>query len=81
MPYISQVERQLAADRTLIPRKEGQLNYLITELVKQYVDLNGLNYATINSVVGALDCAKMEFYRRVAVPYEDKKIAENGDVY
>jgi hypothetical protein len=24
---------------------------------------------------------KQEFYRRVAMPYEDSKIAENGDVY
>ena len=30
---------------------------------------------------GALRCAQMEFYRRVAAPYEDKKIQENGDVY
>jgi len=33
------------------------------------------NYASV------VDCAWAEFYRRVAAPYEDKKIAENGDVY
>ena len=32
-------------------------------------------------VAGALRCSMLEFYRRVAVPYEDKKIAENWDVY
>jgi hypothetical protein len=41
----------------------------------------GLSYQTINDIVGALEGAKLEFYRRVAVPYEDKKIIENGDVF
>jgi hypothetical protein len=31
--------------------------------------------------IGALECCKLEFYRRVAVPYEDRKIKSNGDVY
>ena len=54
---------------------------MITELLISYMETNGLNYATINDIVGACEGAKMEFYRRVAVPYEDIKIAENGDVY
>jgi len=32
-------------------------------------------------VIGALEACKLEFYRRAVVPYEDKKIKENGDVY
>jgi hypothetical protein len=28
-----------------------------------------------------MTCAKDEFYRRVVVPYEEKKRKENGDVY
>ncbi len=28
-----------------------------------------------------LETAKLEFYRRVAGPYEDAKISENGEVY
>ena len=36
---------------------------------------------TIGDVVNAMECAKLEFYRRVAAPYEDTKIKENGDVY
>jgi hypothetical protein len=31
--------------------------------------------------VGAIECCKLEFYRRVAVPYEERKIKTNGDVY
>lgn len=60
---------------------EGDLNFQITELCKEYLRCKGRNYATINSIVGVLECAKLEFYRRIAVPYEDTKIQENGDVY
>jgi hypothetical protein len=28
----------------------------------------------------ALECAKLEFYRRIVVPYEDGRCAANGDV-
>jgi hypothetical protein len=45
------------------------------------MDKHGQSYSIINDIVGVLECAKMEFYRRVAVPYEDKKRTENGDVY
>ena len=40
-----------------------------------------VEYARINELIGVLECAKLELYRRIAVPYEDTKIAENGDVY
>lgn len=59
----------------------GDLNYLFTRLAWEYFQRNGPNYTTINDVIGALESAKLEFYRRVAAPYEDKKIVENGDVY
>jgi hypothetical protein len=31
-------------------------------------------------IVGALRCCELEIYRRLAAPYEDLKIKENGDV-
>jgi len=43
--------------------------------------VNGLSYTQINAVIGVLECAKMELYRRIAAPYEDKKSRESGDVY
>lgn len=58
----------------------GDLNYVITRLCHKFIDTNGLRYDTLNTVIGALECAKEELYRRKAAPYEDKKIAENGDV-
>jgi hypothetical protein len=47
----------------------------------RYANVQGLKYKTINDILGALEGAKMEFYRRVVVKYEDSKREENGDVY
>lgn len=35
----------------------------------------------LNNVLNAFDEVKTDFYRRVAAPYEDEKIKQNGDVY
>ncbi|MGH9339677.1 MAG: DUF6899 family protein [Acidobacteriota bacterium] len=64
------------------PETAGELNYAITKLVDDYViRKGGIRYMHINEVIGALECAKLELYRRVAVPYEDQKIRSAGDVY
>lgn len=34
-----------------------------------------------DAVTGVVRCCQMELYTRVARPYEDKKIVENGDVF
>ena len=39
------------------------------------------NYARFNELIGALESAKLEFYRRIVSSYEDAKIEENGDMY
>jgi hypothetical protein len=81
MPYIKQ-ERRGALLAGAKPQDAGELNFAITVLVDTYLkDKGGLRYAHLNEVIGAMDCAKLELYRRVAAPYEDKKIAESGDVY
>jgi len=82
VPYIKQADRkrlQLPGD--LVAQTPGELNYLITILAQSYLAKHGTSYETINAIVGALECAKAEFYRRVATPYEERKIAENGNVY
>lgn len=38
------------------------------------------SYKKIADIIGALETCKQEFYRREAAPYEDAKLAENGDV-
>lgn len=78
MPYIKQSERaQLDYMDASTP---GQLNYLMTLLVHEYVNRQGRSYQAYNDAVGALECCKLELYRRLIAPYEDEKIKENGDV-
>ena len=38
------------------------------------------NYEDYRNFIGELESAKLEIYRRLVAPYEDKKIKENGDV-
>lgn len=81
-------------------------NYFTTDLsalIKKYIHDQKPRYETFNNVIGALECAKLEYKRRVMMfnedlvacinaekerlydeqiaPYEDKKIAEHGDIY
>ena len=82
MPYIANSERRDQLDDGLeAPLNVGELNFKITKIVDCYLYQHGLSYSNINSVVGVLECAKLELYRRIATPYEEKKITENGDVY
>jgi len=57
----------------------GNLNYVITRICSSLI-LNKPNYAKVAIITGVLENVKQEFYRRVASPYEDKKIVQNGDV-
>jgi hypothetical protein len=84
MPYIKDEYKNQFLDMFChIPemRNSGELNYALTMLCKDYINDKGLSYQTLNDIMGALEGCKQEFYRRVVAPYEDKKIAENGDVY
>ena len=81
MPYITQDRRAALAEGSA-PDNAGELNYLVTRLLDSYlVHQGGVRYARINEVIGVLECAKLEAYRRIAAPYEDIKIEESGDVY
>ena len=82
MPYIKQEMRDQFNDGLItLPSNEGEMNYVITDLLDDFLSAYGLNYANVNALVGVLECAKLELYRRIAAPYEDEKIKENGDVY
>lgn len=80
MPYISK-DRRSALEPSGKPETAGELNYAVTRLVDRYLGDKGLRYHNINEVIGVLECAKLELYRRIASPYEDRKILEEGDVY
>lgn len=86
MPYITKERRRALFSDSCVDydntvRTAGELNYFLTEQIKDYIKTKGLSYQTINDIVGALEGCKLEFYRRVVVPYENKKKKENGDVY
>lgn len=57
----------------------GILNYVSTRLA---LNLMGpVAYWKVAMIAGVFSNVVDEFYRRLATPYEDKKILENGDVY
>jgi len=87
MPYIKQEERTYEAQISILidklkavpeDKRAGHINYIITLLLKKCYP--SYNYHTFNEIVGALECIKLELYRRLIGPYEDFKILENGDV-
>lgn len=81
MPYVNPSARERLA-RGGAPQDAGELNYAISRLVDDYLNARGgVRYAHLNEAIGVLECAKLELYRRVAAPYEDRKCAENGEVY
>lgn len=90
MPYIKQEQRDGLDDiiSELVNKmstmgedaRKGVLNYTVTKIMLGVIG-DEIKYGKINDVVGALECCKMELYRRLAVPYEDQKISENGDCY
>jgi len=73
-------EEGLGGSAGLTAGGPGVVNYVITRIVAGACLRGGTNYAKINEAVGVLECAKLEFYRRLAGPYEDKKIDASGDV-
>lgn len=93
MPYIRSERREEIAD--IVDRADdlldvgaklespGDLNYAITMIIMGFIEAGDLPlwYQKINDVLGALEGAKLEFYRRVAAPFEVGKSIENGDVY
>lgn len=88
MPYISQERRPLYDDAITALAATidsgtpgGDINYIVTRLLADWIRKRGLSYAVLADAVGVMETAKLELYRRVAVPYEECKIEENGDVY
>lgn len=84
MPYIKQDKRALldphlqalAGEITA----EGEMNYCIYKLSCLLIEKMGESYATYSMCGSAMEHAKLEWYRRRVAPYEDRKIAENGDI-
>jgi hypothetical protein len=84
MPYIKPEDRR-RLDPLIEPlaseiRTEGEANYAITRILDRLYN-RPPSYRALNTAMGVLACVQAELYRRVAAPYEDKKMSESGDVY
>jgi hypothetical protein len=75
MPYIPKEDRDDPSVKT-----PGHLNYTISKICHLYLEEHGLNYKELNTVIGVLECAKLELYRMIAAKYEDGKRETNGPV-
>lgn len=89
MPYIKQKDREvidpsLQTFITDLKTKNmlgpGRMNYIISTLLTEFYPV-ARGYSGINEAMGVLSCVSSEYYRRLAVPYEQDKIAENGDIF
>lgn len=91
MPYIINEKREVlnpAIDEMLNALRElesddpendmgGNLNYVFTVLLKRCY---GEKYSEMAQAVSVLEMAKLEYYRKVAAPYENQKEYNNGEV-
>jgi hypothetical protein len=75
---ISEIARSLPEETAFA----GLLNYACTSLAVELVHarFGRLRYGVIATVTGVFKNVADEFYRRVAVPYEDLQIEKNGDL-
>jgi hypothetical protein len=87
VPYIDETRREalrphlirLTEELGAMGHEAGDLNFCISFLLLYAWD--GFNsYARGNALIGVLECAKQEFYRRFLAPYEDRAIRRNGDL-
>lgn len=83
MPYIHQSRRNQINSRVNGHCLEGsgELNYAITKLIQDYLPETYPSYGAFNEAIGALECAKLELYRRQVAVFEDMKRDKNGEVF
>lgn len=84
MPYVTPVVRdrnEVGLAALHVPEHAGELNYVLTRIIVQYLACRPLEYRTLNEVMGVLACIQQELYRRVIAPYEDGKLEAHGDVF
>ncbi len=93
MPYIPQEDRT-AYDALIGPlaetlrtqqtdRRKGHANYVITQILRKAWGVDcaeNESYSNYADLIGTLECAKQELYRRWLADYEDKAIVKHGDL-
>lgn len=84
MPYIQKEQREkfkTLIDEALKIENEGELNFVITCLLQQYILQQGESYKIHNALLGVLTAVQLEWYRRKVSHYENSKCNQNGDVF
>lgn len=87
MPYLPSKQRNEVHEDlgengiTFCPENAGELNYVTTMFINNFLEEKGLIYANLNEMIGALECCKLELYRMIGGPYEDVKLKDNGEAY
>ena len=88
MPYITSAEREpyllhLEEIVAQLPVEEealgGHLNFCISHMMNRLFEERH-RYVRVNTLMGAIEGAKQEFYRCQVAEYEEEKRDENGDV-
>lgn len=80
MPYLTP-ERRAELDEGFTPHSTGDLTYVLTREADRFLCSREERFDAYAQVLAALEATKLELYRRRIVPYEEQKLAENGDVY
>lgn len=87
MPYINQEARKVYDPHIDALCEElfesdwnvGHMNYIIYRIMIRFFTLRR-SYQTINDIKGVLGNVWSEFYRKMAVPYEEDKEKDNGGI-
>lgn len=79
----SAIKKQINIDSSNLSPEQllelsGDLNYCVSRICGDL--LGDTSYKKIAVITGVLENIKQEFYRRMAEPYENEKIEENGDI-
>lgn len=81
MPYIPQEQRNkyqdLINDIIALQPNIGEINFIFTSILK---GMKANSYLEHCLMMGTLSCVAEEYYRKIVVPYEEKKIIENGEL-
>jgi len=96
VPYISESIKKKLEDSSYLVNHPGEMNYLESMKMlktwtnnRQYATIHELASSMLKSLLGkrptdeqtAHFVAFLEFYRRIATPYENIKADSNGDLY
>jgi len=83
MPYIKGEQRRRLDSEpvgVVLPLTKGELTYVVFKAAGNFLVNAGLQYHAISDAIAALRDAGDELWRRILVPWEKKKIQENGDI-